>query len=201
VQPDELKSPVPPDEDNPTARESQPEPAETEVEQEEPEETLVAEATPTDAQPAPEEANPSSDATTESNSNSGSDSGSGATGESRSASTAANGSASGDSAQSGNSNVNRGLLDAHRRRLSRAMRGENNCPRAAIRQRLNGVAYVGIRQNARGSVTSVVLKRSAGHDVLDQEAVKFAEGLRRMPAPPEAIRGSEFIVPVVFRCN
>jgi TonB family protein len=203
IEHEELESPVPPDEDTTAVETSERPPTPEEPEQNEPEETLVAEATVTDAAESstPDEPSSSGEETRSESTNEG-NTGSSAGSERGTASASARGNEeAGSGSASGDSSVNRGLLDAHRRRLSRAMRGENNCPRTAIRQRLNGVAYVGIRQNARGNVTSVILKRSAGHDVLDQEAVKFAENLHRMPAPPEAIRGSEFIVPVVFRCD
>lgn len=163
-----------------------------------PDDTLVAEAT-LDAAASHDAASTAVTAPTPGASPDSSDSGSqsgAATGTSATQSPGAQVEAS-----SGDGAVDRGLLNAHRRRLSRAMQGENQCPREAIRQRVNGVAYVGLTQDASGRVTHVSLKRSAGNDILDREALAFAQGLRRLPAPPQDIQGTEFVVPVVFRCS
>lgn len=62
--------------------------------------------------------------------------------------------------------------------LSKPMPGY---PRAARQRRMQGTVALLVNVNEGGTVSSVAIQRSSGHDILDREATKAARGIRLRP--------------------
>jgi periplasmic protein TonB len=65
-------------------------------------------------------------------------------------------------------------------------------PPTALRAKQEGETVMTLCVDARGSVTDVKLKRSAGSDALDQAAMKHVRGERMQPAKDTANQNVEF---------
>ncbi|GIL41109.1 energy transducer TonB [Roseiterribacter gracilis] len=76
-------------------------------------------------------------------------------------------------------------------------------PRAAKSRGLQGVAIVRVRVDRNGNVLSAQLERSAGSEMLDEEASTLAARAQPLPAAPAMLGAGPFdlLLPVSFRLN
>lgn len=74
-------------------------------------------------------------------------------------------------------------------------------PRAAVKTKLQGVAWVRVRFDRQGRVLSATLEHSSGRGILDDEALELMSRAAPFPAVPDEIQGSalERVVPVEFK--
>jgi len=77
-------------------------------------------------------------------------------------------------------------MDAWRAKVERI--GNLNYPEQARRQRLAGSLMLDVAINADGSINAVVVRRSSGHKLLDDAAVRIVEMAGPFPAFPPNIR-------------
>jgi periplasmic protein TonB len=81
-------------------------------------------------------------------------------------------------------------------------RAGRDYPRAARRRNMSGVAVMAIYVDGQGKITSVQIKRSSGHEVLDRAALAAVSQVGTVPPPPSALnwRGQRPIaMPVAYR--
>jgi protein TonB len=73
-------------------------------------------------------------------------------------------------------------------------------PREAMTRRDQGTALLYFEIGPRGQVLSYRLRRSSGHEALDQEALALIRRAQPLPAPPPNLNGSRLrlVVPVRF---
>jgi periplasmic protein TonB len=74
-------------------------------------------------------------------------------------------------------------------RVSRIIieRAARDYPAVARSRNLSGVAVVAVFVDADGRITSVKVKQSSGHALLDKAALAAVSGVGRVPAPPAAL--------------
>jgi protein TonB len=77
-------------------------------------------------------------------------------------------------------------MDAWRSKVERI--GNLNYPSAARRERLAGSLLLEVSLNANGSVNEIVLRRSSGHRVLDDAAIRIVKLAAPFAALPASIR-------------
>jgi len=86
-------------------------------------------------------------------------------------------------------------MDAWRARVERV--GNLNYPEQARRQRLAGSLMLDVAINADGSVNAVAVRRSSGHKLLDDAAVRIVQLAAPFPPFPPEIRGDTDILHIV----
>jgi protein TonB len=86
-------------------------------------------------------------------------------------------------------------MDAWRAKVERI--GNLNYPEQARRQRLAGSLMLDVALNADGSVNAVVVRRSSGHKLLDDAAVRIVEMAAPFPPFPPEIRSDTDILHIV----
>lgn len=85
-------------------------------------------------------------------------------------------------------------------RLSSHLERHKRYPEEARRSRRQGVAQIRFTLDADGRVLTVVLHRSTGSEVLDQEAVALLHRASPLPLPPEGVPPRmELVVPLAFQ--
>lgn len=72
-------------------------------------------------------------------------------------------------------------------------------PRSARRARLQGDVWLTLEVDAGGNVRRASLKRSSGHDCLDEAALAAVHGLSKLPPPPGALHAFLRPLPVPVR--
>lgn len=74
-------------------------------------------------------------------------------------------------------------------------------PKIAAMRNWQGEAIVELELDGNGKLKSKKIIQSSGHEVLDKQALEMVEKALPFPAPPEALRGSNFTitVPVPFK--
>lgn len=74
-------------------------------------------------------------------------------------------------------------------------------PKIAAMRNWQGEAIVELELDGNGKLKSKKIIKSSGHDVLDNQALEMVEKALPFPAPPEALRGTNFTitVPVPFK--
>ena len=70
-------------------------------------------------------------------------------------------------------------------------------PRSAIVRKEQGQATVKVTIAANGNITGVTLTKSSGSEILDREAVRIAQKMGRLPAPPAGT--TSVSLPISFR--
>jgi periplasmic protein TonB len=94
-----------------------------------------------------------------------------------------------------------GSLDQYRLQLIGIARKYKRYPRVAIDNNWEGDVVVRMVIGANGMISSVSIKTSSGHAVLDQQALEmFRKAKPLVPIPP-ALRGKEFTVEVRANYN
>jgi protein TonB len=86
-------------------------------------------------------------------------------------------------------------MDAWRAKVERI--GNLNYPEQARRQRLAGSLMLDVALNADGSINAVAVRRSSGHKLLDDAAVRIVELAAPFPAFPPDIRHDTDILHIV----
>ena len=76
-------------------------------------------------------------------------------------------------------------------------------PRSATRAGIEGTVMVGLAITPSGTVSRVRVKRSSGHERLDDAALAFLRNLNRVPAlPPELDwHTREVTLPISYRLS
>jgi protein TonB len=87
-----------------------------------------------------------------------------------------------------------GSLARYRMELLGAARKYKRYPRVAMDNNWEGTAEVAMVIGANGMITSVSIKTSAGHEILDQQALEMFKRAKPLVPIPPALRGKEFTV-------
>ncbi len=72
-------------------------------------------------------------------------------------------------------------------------------PRSAMVRKEQGQATIKVSMSADGNITNVTLIKSSGSEILDREAVRIAQKVRRLPAPPSGT--TSVSLPIAFRLD
>lgn len=93
-----------------------------------------------------------------------------------------------------------GTLAQYRLAIISAARGYKRYPRAALDNNWQGRVEVHMVIGANGAISTLSVRSSAGHPVLDQQALEMIERAKATAQIPPALRGREFTVdiPVIF---
>jgi protein TonB len=94
----------------------------------------------------------------------------------------------------------RAAIRRYMRQVSREI-GMPPYPRSATRAGIEGTVMVGLAITPSGAVNGVRVRRSSGHNRLDDAAIAFLRGLSRVPAPPSELDWStrEVTLPISYR--
>jgi protein TonB len=93
-----------------------------------------------------------------------------------------------------------GTLAEYRLALMSAAKRFKRYPRVALDNDWQGTVEVRIVIDASGAIATLSVRSSAGHPLLDQQALEMIEHAKELALIPPALRGKEFTVdiPVVF---
>ena len=93
-----------------------------------------------------------------------------------------------------------GTLAQYRLALISAAKRFKRYPRVALDNDWQGKVEVRIEIDASGAIATLSIRSSAGHPLLDRQALEMIERAKEMALIPAALRGKEFSVdiPVVF---
>lgn len=93
-----------------------------------------------------------------------------------------------------------GTLAQYRLQLISVAKRYKRYPRVAMDNNWEGTAEIRLVIGANGFITSLVVKKGSGHEVLDQEALQWIRKAKPLAPIPAALRGKEFTVdiPVIF---
>ena len=93
-----------------------------------------------------------------------------------------------------------GTVAQYRLQLIGVAKRYKRYPRVAMDNNWEGTAEIRMVIGANGMISSIVVKKGSGHDVLDQEAIQWIKKAKPLAPIPSALRGREFIVdiPVIF---
>ena len=93
-----------------------------------------------------------------------------------------------------------GTLAQYRLALISAARRFKRYPRVALDNNWHGKVEIRIVIDMTGAISALSVRSSAGHPLLDQQALEMIERAKEMALIPPALRGKEFSVdiPVVF---
>ena len=93
-----------------------------------------------------------------------------------------------------------GTLAQYRLAIISAARRYKRYPRAALDNNWQGRVEVRMVVGANGAIAALNVRSSAGHPVLDQQALEMIERAKAAAQVPPALRGREFTVdiPVIF---
>jgi len=85
--------------------------------------------------------------------------------------------------------------------LARRLQRDQGYPLRAQRDGWQGTTTIEVHISAQARITGVMLMRSSGHDLLDEEALAKLQRLQALPDPPQAAVGREFsvLVPIEFK--
>jgi protein TonB len=95
------------------------------------------------------------------------------------------------------------LLDSYGKTLSSLIARYQRYPHIAQLRGWHGTTQVQIFVSTAGRMVNVIILRSSGFEVLDNQALDMVRQATPLPQPPEALRGREFtvMVPIVFKLN
>ena len=93
-----------------------------------------------------------------------------------------------------------GTLAQYRLALISAAKRFKRYPRVALDNNWQGKVEIRIVIDATGAISALSVRSSAGHPLLDQQALEMIGRAKEMAQIPPALRGKEFVVdiPVVF---
>ena len=93
-----------------------------------------------------------------------------------------------------------GTLDQYRLALISAAKRFKQYPRIAVDNDWQGKVEIRIVIDASGAIATLSVRSSAGHPLLDRQALEMIERAKELALIPPALRGKEFSVdiPVVF---
>lgn len=84
-------------------------------------------------------------------------------------------------------------------RVHSLMRDNFSYPRSAMVRKEQGQATVRVSMSADGNIIGVTLTKSSGSEILDREAVRIAQKVRRFPTPPAGT--TSVSLPISFRLD
>jgi protein TonB len=90
--------------------------------------------------------------------------------------------------------VDQGSLAQYRLQLIGAARKYKRYPRVAMDNNWEGTAEIHMVIGANGMISSVAIRTSSGHEVLDQQALEMFKRAKPLVPIPAALRGKEFTV-------
>jgi protein TonB len=98
-----------------------------------------------------------------------------------------------------------GAIDRFTREIERAgsqVFDQRDYPSEAKDKKWQGTTLIEVRYAEGGYIRSIVVGKSSGHPVLDEQALQIARNLR-LPNAPEELRSHEFAVrfPIVFQLS
>jgi len=93
-----------------------------------------------------------------------------------------------------------GTLAQYRLQLISVAKRYKRYPRVAMDNNWEGTVEVRMVIGANGFISSLVVRKGTGHEVLDQEALQWIRKAKPLAPIPVALRGKEFTVdiPVIF---
>jgi len=93
-----------------------------------------------------------------------------------------------------------GTLAQYRLAIIAAARRYKRYPRVALDNNWQGKVEIRMAVAANGAISNLSVRTSAGHQVLDQQALEMIERAKTMAQIPPALRGREFVmeIPVIF---
>jgi protein TonB len=93
------------------------------------------------------------------------------------------------------------LLKAYGSVLAQAIGQRKSYPRLARMRNWQGTTELKLQIGADAKLKGIIVARSSGFDLLDEQAVTMVKQTLPFPELPEALRGREFAiaVPVVFK--
>lgn len=93
-----------------------------------------------------------------------------------------------------------GTLAQYRLAIISAARRYKRYPRAALDNNWQGRVEIHMVIGASGAISTLSVRTSAGHPVLDEQALEMIERAKATAQIPPALRGREFVVdiPVIF---
>ena len=85
--------------------------------------------------------------------------------------------------------------------ISKAIGLNKQYPEIAQMQRLQGTVILDLEINSNGLISSVRIKRSSRHEILDKEALEMINNASPFPVPPKSVQGKNFnvLVPISFK--
>lgn len=103
-------------------------------------------------------------------------------------------------AASASNALDAGTLAQYRLAIISAAKLYKRYPRAALDNNWQGKVEIRMAIGANGAIAGLSVRTSAGHAVLDQQALEMIERAKAMSPIPPALRGREFVVdiPVIF---
>lgn len=72
-------------------------------------------------------------------------------------------------------------------------------PRSAMVRKEQGQATIRVSLATDGNITAVTLTKSSGSEILDREAVRIAQKVKRFPAPPSGT--TSVSLPISFKLD
>jgi protein TonB len=95
----------------------------------------------------------------------------------------------------------RQLVRRYMQRVAQVLRANHRYPLAARRAGQQGTVLLAITIDPRGGIEQVRVRRSSGHERLDEAAVASVRGLDSVPAPPRALRWKTrpVTLPIAYR--
>ena len=93
------------------------------------------------------------------------------------------------------------LLATYGQSISKEIKRFQNYPAPAQRRGWQGTAEILLKIAADGKVTAIILAKSSGYAVLDEEALRMVRRVSSLPQAPADLRGRALVVsvPIVFR--
>lgn len=95
--------------------------------------------------------------------------------------------------------VMRALTASFSQQVSSKIKRYQRYPVVAQRRGWEGTAEVLVRFDPDGRVANIVLGKSSGREVLDEEAVNMVRRASPLPEAPQGLFGKEIKVPIIFR--
>jgi protein TonB len=94
-----------------------------------------------------------------------------------------------------------GTLDQYRIAIYSAARRYKKYPRVALDNNWEGKVVLRMVIGANTMISSISIKTSSGHEVLDQAAIETIKKTKPLVAIPDALRGREFVLDIYFIFN
>lgn len=100
----------------------------------------------------------------------------------------------------------RALIRAYNRRVAKILRANHHYPRAARRMGKEGKVMLGITIDHEGVIRRVTIRRSSGHDVLDEAALEDVRNIDSVPPPsPKLVAlgwdARTLTLPITYKLN
>lgn len=106
-----------------------------------------------------------------------------------------------ESAYQGGTDDDGSILRGYKKAVFVAVNRQKSYPTLARRMKLEGKVFVELELDATGKILNARIKRSSGHEVLDQEALKSLLAMGKLPSPPPQIAGvaRRLTIPLIYR--